>query len=89
MPSKSEQHLKFADWPPENSKSMDKPWNSRVAFPLEWGPAGDFLTNNGTYDYNKDPLAPLGLKVIINDRTKERGSWQDNGTRGFSTLIQR
>eukprot|EP00536_Pseudo-nitzschia_multiseries_P003707 jgi/Psemu1/8354/gm1.8354_g len=39
---------------------------------------------HGVFDYNKkSPLAPLGCRVIIHDRTQERGSWQDHGTRGF------
>ena len=38
---------------------------------------------HGMFDFNRTPLAPAGCKVIIHDRTDERPSWADHGTRGF------
>ena len=35
------------------------------------------------FDFNKTPLAPAGCKVIIHDRTDERPSWANHGTRGY------
>ena len=38
---------------------------------------------HGIFDFNKTPLAPAGCKVIIRDRTNERPSWANHGTRGY------
>ena len=38
---------------------------------------------HGTFNFNKSPLAPFGMKVIVHDRPDERCSWDDHGSRGF------
>ena len=37
----------------------------------------------GTFDFSKTPLAPAGCKIIIHDRTEERKTWAEHGSRGF------
>lgn len=38
---------------------------------------------NGTFDFNKTPLAPAGTKTIVHDSCKERASWAKHGSCGF------
>ena len=38
---------------------------------------------NGTFDFNKTPLAPAGKKTIVHDVATERASWAQHGSRGF------
>ena len=38
---------------------------------------------NGTFDFNKTPLAPAGTKTIVHDRSTERATWAEHGSRGF------
>jgi hypothetical protein len=37
----------------------------------------------GTFDYNKTPLAPPGTKVIIHEQTNHRQTWDPHGTNGW------
>ena len=37
----------------------------------------------GPHDFNKDPLAPLGSKVMMHEGTFEQGLWSDQGIKGF------
>ena len=37
----------------------------------------------GTFNYRQTPLAPLGTKVIIHERPKQRASWASHGKPGF------
>ena len=37
----------------------------------------------GTFNYQRTPLAPLGTKVIIHERPKQRASWAPHGKPGF------
>ena len=37
----------------------------------------------GEFDYNKSPLAPAGTKVLVHEKPKQRGSWDDHGIRGW------
>lgn len=36
-----------------------------------------------TFDFNKTPVAPTGCKVVFYDRTDERSSWANHGTKGY------
>lgn len=38
---------------------------------------------HGEFDYNKTPIAPVGCKVLVHDRTNERASWDNHGSPGF------
>ena len=38
---------------------------------------------DGHYDYLKNPIAPVGCKVVVHERPMNRGSWSDRGTDGF------
>jgi hypothetical protein len=38
---------------------------------------------NGTFDFNRTPLAPLGTKVIIHEKPSERRSWAPHGLDGW------
>ena len=38
---------------------------------------------HGMFNFNKTPLAPFGMKVIVHDQPDERRSWDDHGSRGF------
>ena len=38
---------------------------------------------NGEFDYNKTPLAPAGTKVLVHEKPKQRGSWDDHGIQGW------
>ena len=42
-----------------------------------------YMQVHGNHDFNKHPLAPIGCKIIIHNRTNERSSWSDHGSRGF------
>jgi hypothetical protein len=37
----------------------------------------------GTFDYNKTPLAPPGTKVIIHEKPQQRKTWDPHGTEGW------
>ena len=39
----------------------------------------------GVFDYNCTPLAPLGTKVVIHERPKQRGTWSVHGQLGWLT----
>ena len=39
----------------------------------------------GTFNYNRTPLAPLGTKVIIHEKPKQRASWDPHGKEGWLT----
>ena len=39
----------------------------------------------GVFDYNRTPLAPLGTKVVIHERPKQRGTWSAHGQLGWLT----
>ena len=38
---------------------------------------------NGVFDFDKTPLAPAWVKIIVHDRVNERASWAQHGSRGF------
>ena len=38
---------------------------------------------NGHFDYNRTPIAPPGTKVIIHEKPKQRGTWDDHGVDGW------
>ena len=38
---------------------------------------------NGTYDYNKTPLAPLGTKGLVYEDPANRASWAKHGTDAY------
>ena len=38
---------------------------------------------HGEFNFDRTPLAPLGCKVIIHDRPRQRGAWEDHGTPGY------
>jgi hypothetical protein len=37
----------------------------------------------GTFDFNKTPLAPPGTKVIIHEQTNHQQTWDPHGTNGW------
>jgi hypothetical protein len=37
----------------------------------------------GDYDFSRNPIAPLGTRVIILEDPNKRGSWASHGVRGF------
>ena len=37
----------------------------------------------GQFDYNHAPMAPLGTKVLVHEKPKQRGSWADHGVVGW------
>ena len=37
---------------------------------------------NGNHDFNKVPLTPPGIKVVIHNKPGQRKSWQYHGTEG-------
>jgi hypothetical protein len=37
----------------------------------------------GTFDYNKTPLAPPGTKVIIHEKPQQPKTWDPHGTEGW------
>ena len=42
-----------------------------------------YMQVHGNHNFNKQPLAPVGCKIIIHNRTNDRPSWSDHGSRGF------
>ena len=38
---------------------------------------------HGEFDYNRTPLAPPGSQVLVHEKPKQRGSWDDHGLRGW------
>jgi hypothetical protein len=38
---------------------------------------------NGQSDYNKTPIAPPGIRVVIHEKSNKRGTWAPHGTLGF------
>ena len=43
---------------------------------------------NGHYDFMRHPISIAGTKVLVHDRPMDRGSWDDQGTEGFSSANQ-
>lgn len=37
----------------------------------------------GFFDYNKTPLAPPGIKVLVHEKPSNRGTWDPHGVDGF------
>ena len=37
----------------------------------------------GEFDYNRTPLAPPGIRVVVHDKPSERGSWDSHGVDGW------
>ena len=37
----------------------------------------------GTFDYNRTPLAPPGIRVLVHDKPSQRDSWAPHGTSGW------
>ena len=37
----------------------------------------------GEFDYNRTPLAPPGIKVIVHEKPKDRASWAPHGVEGW------
>ena len=42
-----------------------------------------YMQVHGNHNFNKHPLAPVGCKIIIHNRTNKCPSWSDHGSRGF------
>ena len=42
-----------------------------------------YTTLEGTFDFNKTPIAPPGTKVIIHEKTLQRCSWDLHGIEGW------
>ena len=42
-----------------------------------------YMQVHGNHNFDKQPLAPVGYKIIIHNRTNECPSWSDHGSRGF------
>jgi hypothetical protein len=38
---------------------------------------------NGTFDYNRTPLAPPGTKIIIHEKSNQRRTWDPHGVDGW------
>jgi hypothetical protein len=38
---------------------------------------------NGQFDYNRTPIAPPGIRVIIHEKSTKRGTWTPHGALGF------
>jgi hypothetical protein len=38
---------------------------------------------NGTFDYNRTPLAPPGTKILIHEKPNQRRSWDPHGVEGW------
>jgi hypothetical protein len=38
---------------------------------------------NGTFDYNRTPLAPPGTKILIHEKPKQRRSWDPHDVEGW------
>jgi hypothetical protein len=38
---------------------------------------------NGTFDYNRTPLAPPGTKILIHEKPNQRQSWDPHGVEGW------
>mmetsp|Transcript_9103 Transcript_9103/g.13091 ORF Transcript_9103/g.13091 Transcript_9103/m.13091 type:complete len:104 (+) Transcript_9103:736-1047(+) len=38
----------------------------------------------GAFDYNRQPLAPLGCEVLVHEATARRSSWRQHAKRGWS-----
>jgi hypothetical protein len=38
---------------------------------------------NGTFDYNRTPMAPPGTRVILHETPAQRGTWASHGERGW------
>ena len=37
----------------------------------------------GEFDYNRTPLAPPGIRVVVHKKTRERASWDAHGVDGW------
>jgi hypothetical protein len=37
----------------------------------------------GTFNYNRTPMAPPGRKVIIHEKPQQRKTWDPHGTEGW------
>ena len=42
-----------------------------------------YMQVHDNHNFNKHPVAPVGCKIIIHNRTNERPSWSDHGSRDF------
>jgi hypothetical protein len=38
---------------------------------------------NGTFDYNRTPMAPPGTKIIVHEKPKQRRTWDPHGVDGW------
>jgi hypothetical protein len=38
---------------------------------------------NGQFDYNKTPIAPPGIRVVIHEKSTKQGTWAPHGALGF------
>jgi hypothetical protein len=38
---------------------------------------------NGQFDYNKTPIAPPGIRVVIHEKSNKRGTWAPHGALGI------
>ena len=37
----------------------------------------------GTFDYNKTPLAPPGTNIVVHEKTNKRASWESHNVDGW------
>lgn len=38
---------------------------------------------NGVFNYNRTPLAPLGIKVLVHEMPTYRGTWEEHAKEGW------
>jgi hypothetical protein len=38
---------------------------------------------NGTFDYNRTPMAPPGTKIVVHEKTNQRRTWDPHGVNGW------
>jgi hypothetical protein len=38
---------------------------------------------NGTFDFNRTPPAPLGTRIVLHEKTSQRGKWATHGKDGW------
>ena len=42
---------------------------------------------HGIFDYNKTPLAPIGTRVLVHEKTTNRRTWTPHGTDGWYIFL--
>jgi hypothetical protein len=44
---------------------------------------------NGPFDFNKTPLAPPGIKVVIHEKPSQQKTWDPHGVLGWYCIWDR